>query len=57
MTTIADLLNALKVALPYVERVAATQPFEMNRQQRQRQAIADLVVIRAAIAEAERASA
>lgn len=48
-----ELLAALKLALPYVQKVAATIPTEMMRQQRQRQACADVAKIRAAIAAAE----
>lgn len=47
------VLAALKLALPYVEKVAATVPFEMNRQMRQRQAVKDAATIRKAIAELE----
>jgi len=46
----ADLVAMLKMALPYVERVAATAPTEYGRQVRQRQACRDADAIRAAIA-------
>jgi hypothetical protein len=47
------LLAMLKLALPYVEKVAATAPTEMARQQRQRQASKDAAAIRALIAKVE----
>lgn len=50
-----DLIAALRTALPYVERIAATAPTEMNRQQRQRQAVRDAEMIRAVLANANAA--
>jgi len=50
----ADLLAALKAALPYVEKVADTVPTEWVRQQRQREAAKLVAYIRATIANAER---
>lgn len=41
-----QLIEALKVALPYVERVAATAPTEPSRLHRRRQAAADAAMIR-----------
>jgi len=52
--TNADLLAALKAALPYVEKVADTAPTEMIRQQRQREAVKLARSIQATIASAER---
>jgi cell envelope opacity-associated protein A len=47
-----DLLEKLKAALPYVERVAATAPTEPSRIQKQREASKTAAEIRAAIAKA-----
>ena len=46
-------LAALRRALPYVQKVAATAPTEPERMQRQRQAVIDLSTVNAAIAYAE----
>jgi hypothetical protein len=50
--TTNELLTALKLALPYVRKVAATAPTEMNRQQRQVEAVKAVRAIEAAIAKA-----
>jgi hypothetical protein len=47
-----DLLEALKLALPYVEKIAATAPTEYGRMKRRLQAVGDAKTIRAAIAKA-----
>lgn len=47
-----DLLAALQCAEAYAARIAAQQPTEHARMTRQRQAVKDLQVIRAAIAKA-----
>lgn len=47
-----ELYEALILALPYVQKVAATQPTEMNRQQRQFQAAKEVRRIRAVLAKA-----
>jgi hypothetical protein len=48
-----DLIDALRTALPYVERIAATAPTEMNRQRRQQEAARDARVIREILAKAD----
>jgi hypothetical protein len=48
-----ELIAALKLALPYVEKVAATAPTEMERQRRQRQACKDAEAIRAILAKSQ----
>jgi len=50
----AQVLEALKAALPFVERVANSRPTEDARRARQRQAVKALASIHAAIAAAER---
>lgn len=47
----AGILNALRLALPYVERVAGTSPTQPAGVARQRAAAKDLKVIRAALAD------
>lgn len=47
-----DLLSALKLALPYVQKVAATAPTEYGRMQRQMQAVKDVRAIQEAISKA-----
>lgn len=49
---ITELLAALELALPYVQRVAATVPFENARLGRKLQAEKDVRTIKAAIAQA-----
>ena len=51
--TINELAAALRLARPYVQRVAETAPTEMNRQKRQQQAIKDLRAIDELLAKAE----
>jgi len=46
-----DLVAALRIALPYVQKIAATAPTEMLRQQRQIQAVKDVRIIKAALGE------
>lgn len=41
----ALLLKALKLALPYVQKVAATAPTELERVRRQRQAASDAAAL------------
>jgi len=48
-----ELLATLKLALPYVQKIAATMPTEMERQRRQQQAVKDVATIKAAITKAE----
>ncbi len=48
-----ELLNALKLALPYVDRIAGTRPTQPQGIMRRNQAVRDRVAIRAAIAKAE----
>ena len=43
---VAELIAAIELALPYVERVAATTPFEPSRKLRQLQASRDAVALR-----------
>lgn len=50
--TAATLYRALTLALPYLEKVAAMEPTEPARVRRQRQAVADLAVVRGALAAA-----
>lgn len=45
----SELLKALELALPYVQKVSATAPTEYSRMVRQRQAVKDVETIRAAI--------
>lgn len=47
-----DMFEALKAALPHVERIAATAPFDQHRKMRQLQAVKDAAAIRAALAKA-----
>jgi hypothetical protein len=44
-----EMLTALKLALPYVQRVAATAPTEMGRMQRQIEAVRAVRAIEAVI--------
>ena len=48
------LREALAIALPYVEKVAATMPTEMNRMQRRNEARNHAAQARAALAETAR---
>ncbi len=45
-----ELIEALKIALPYIKKVAATQPTEMGRAQRKFQAVKDVEKIAGLIA-------
>lgn len=51
---VGRLYQLLKTAAPYVEKVAASNPTEWSRQQRQRAAAIDAKCIRDAIADIER---
>lgn len=44
-----ELERLLCLALPYVQKIAATAPTEMARQQRQREAVKDAAAIKAAL--------
>lgn len=47
-----EMLAALNLALPYVQRVAATAPTTLSRMERQLRASKDVAAIRAVIAKA-----
>lgn len=51
----AEIVAALKLALPYVQKIAATAPTTASREHRRLQACKDVRVIEAAIARAEAA--
>jgi hypothetical protein len=51
--TEAELIAALKLALPYVRKVAGTAPTTFTREMRRLQACKDVCAVEAAIAGAE----
>lgn len=51
-----EMLNALRMALPYVEKVASTSPTEPARFARKLRATKDVTVIRAIISKVEGAA-
>jgi hypothetical protein len=48
-----DLIAALRLALPYVQKVASTAPTTFSREQRRLQACKDARAIQAVLAQAE----
>lgn len=52
-----EMLNALRMAIPYIEKVASTSPTEPARIARQLRAAKDVTVIRTIIAKVEGAPA